>query len=141
MKRDRALYLVGILILVAATATAITSTAQRNNNKSGPRMEIEPSDHDFGGVKPNQELLHVFTVSNVGTEPLEIRRISTSCGCTAAIAKTRVLNPGQSTTLEVTLETRKYKGVIEKSVSVASNDPARVHTIRVKAFVEVPEPR
>jgi hypothetical protein len=140
MKRDRALYLVGILILVAATATAITSTAQRNN-KSGPRIEIEPSDHDFGGVKPNQELLHVFTVSNVGTEPLEIRRISTSCGCTAAIAKTRVLNPGQSTTLEVTLETRKYKGVIEKSVSVASNDPARVHTIRVKAFVEVPEPR
>ncbi len=139
MKHHRAPHLVGILILVTATATAITSTAQRNNTQSGPRMEIEPSNHDFGGVKPNQELLHVFTVSNVGTEPLEIRRISTSCGCTAAIAKTRVLNPGQSTTLEVTLETRKYKGVIEKSVSVASNDPARVHTIRVKAFVEVPE--
>ncbi len=137
MKRDRALHVVGILMLVAAGATAFAGTAQIN--KSGPRMEIEPSDHDFGGVKPNQELLHVFTVSNVGTEPLEIRRISTSCGCTAAIAKTRVLDPGESTTLEVALETRKYKGVIEKSVSVASNDPARVHTVRVKAFVEVPE--
>ncbi len=139
MKRDRAPRLVGILILVTAAATAFSGAAQRDKNKSGPRMEIEPSEHDFGGVKPNQELLQVFTVSNVGTEPLEIRRISTSCGCTAAIAKTRVLNPGESTTLEVTLETRKYKGVIEKSVSVASNDPARVHTIRVKAFVEVPE--
>ncbi len=139
MKRYRARHLIGILILVSAAATAFAGAAQRSKNKSGPRMEIEPSEHDFGGVKPNQELLHVFTVSNVGTEPLEIRRISTSCGCTAAIAKKRVLSPGESTILEVTLETRKYKGVIEKSVSVASNDPARVHTIRVKAFVEVPE--
>ena len=49
------------------------------------------------------------------------------------------MKPGESTTLEVILETRKYKGVIDKSVSVASNDRERVRTIRVRAFVEVPE--
>jgi hypothetical protein len=119
-------------------ATAGTSVAQQKA-KSGPVMEIEPKDHDFGGVQQDQKLVHKFTVTNIGTEDLEIRRISTSCGCTAAILAESIVKPGESTTLEVILETRKYKGVIDKSVSVASNDRERVRTIRVRAFVEVPE--
>ena len=103
-------------------------------------MKIEPSDYDFGGVKQNQNLTFDFVIYNEGTEDLEVRRITTSCGCAAAVPAKRVVPPGGSTTLQVTLETRKYKGVIERSVSVASNDPARVRTVRVKAFVEVPEP-
>jgi hypothetical protein len=37
------------------------------------------------------------------------------------------------------METRKYKGAVERSVSVASNDKRRVATVRVRAFVEAPE--
>ena len=122
----------------AATLVSGPSTAE-GQNKTGPVMEIEPEEHDFGGVQQDQKLAHAFTVKNVGTENLEIRRISTSCGCTAAIAAARVVKPGESTTLDVVLETRKYKGVIDKSISVASNDRGRVHTVRVRAFVEVPE--
>lgn len=132
-----------MLGLVPLIAVALTVTndgfAQSSRNTNGPVMEIEPEEHDFGGVRQNQKYVHEFTVSNVGTEALEIRRISTSCGCTAAIAETRTIEPGGSTILRVTLETRKYKGVIQKSVSVASNDRRRVRTVRVKAFVEVPE--
>jgi len=123
--------------LVVAAALSGTSVAQKK--KTGPVMEIEPEEHDFGGVQQNQKLVYEFTVNNVGTEELEIRRISTSCGCTAAIPADRVVPPGGSTTLEVVLETRTYKGVINKSVSVASNDRDVVRTVRVKAFVEVPE--
>ena len=124
-------------VVVVALALAGTGLAQKN--KTGPVMEIEPEEFDFGGVQQNQELVHEFTVKNVGTEDLEIRRISTSCGCTAAVPADRVVRPGESTVLEVVLETRKYKGVIDKSVSVASNDRDVVRTVRVKAFVEVPE--
>jgi len=126
------------VLAVMCVAAAGTSVAQGKTN-SGPVMEIEPKDHDFGGVQQDQKLVHEFTVRNVGTEDLEIRRISTSCGCTAAILADSIVKPGESTTLEVVLETRKYKGVIDKSVSVASNDRERVRTIRVRAFVEVPE--
>jgi len=126
------------VLAVMCVAAAGTSVAQRKT-KAGPVMEIEPKDHDFGGVQQDQKLVHEFTVRNVGTEDLEIRRISTSCGCTAAILADSIVKPGESTTLEVVLETRKYKGVIDKSVSVASNDRERVRTIRVRAFVEVPE--
>jgi len=137
MKGTRGFVLV--LLTGALVVAAAGTAAQRGKTKSGPRMEIEPEEHDFGDVRQDQELVHEFTVSNVGTEDLEIQRIATSCGCTAAIAASRVVKPGGTTTLRVTLETRKYKGVINRSISVASNDPARVRTVRVKAFVEVPE--
>ena len=126
-----------VLALVCASVAG-TSVAQKKA-KNGPVMEIEPEDYDFGGVRQDQRLVHEFTVKNVGTEDLEIRRISTSCGCAAAIPADRIVKPGESTTLEVVLETRKYKGVIDKSVSVASNDRDVVRTVRVRAFVEVPE--
>jgi Protein of unknown function (DUF1573) len=106
----------------------------------GARMEIEPVEHDFGAVQQDQKLVFDFLVKNTGTEDLTLLRIATSCGCAAALPAERVVPPGGSTTLQVTLETRKYKGAIERSVSIASNDRKRVSTIRVKAFVEVPEP-
>ncbi|HJS75109.1 MAG TPA: DUF1573 domain-containing protein [Vicinamibacteria bacterium] len=106
----------------------------------GARMEIEPAEHDFGAVRQDQKLTHDFLVRNTGTEDLTLLRIATSCGCAAALPAERVVPPGGSTTLQVTLETRKYKGAVERSVSIASNDRRRVATVRVRAFVEVPEP-
>lgn len=103
-------------------------------------MEIEPSEHDFGSARQDQKLVYDFVVRNTGTEDLELLRIATSCGCTAALPAERLVPPGGSTTLQVTLETRKYKGALERSVSVATNDRKRVGTVRVKVFVEVPEP-
>jgi len=107
----------------------------------GPLISIEPSQHDFGSARQDQKLVYDFVVRNTGTEDLTILRIATSCGCTAALPAERLIPPGGSTTLQVTLETRKYKGVLERSISVASNDRRRVATIRVQAFVEVPEPK
>jgi hypothetical protein len=132
----------GPLVAVAALLLSSGELLRAQSSKSaGARMEIEPSEHDFGSVRQDQKLVYEFVVRNAGTEDLELLRIATSCGCTAALPAERIVPPGGSTTLEVTLETRKYKGVLERSVSVASNDRTRrVGTVHVKAFVEVPEP-
>jgi hypothetical protein len=124
------------VILFAASLAAPAASAAQGKSRSGPVMEIEPAEHDFGGVRQNQKLVHEFTVKNTGTDDLEILRIATSCGCTAAVTRDRIVKPGESTILEVTLETRKYSGVIQKSVSVASNDRQVVRTIKIHAFVE-----
>jgi hypothetical protein len=130
---------------VVAVATLLLSAAEplraQASKGSGPRISIEPSEHDFGTARQEQKLVYDFVVKNTGTEDLTLLRIATSCGCTAALPAERLVPPGGSTTLQVTLETRKYKGVLERSISVASNDRGRrVGTVRVKAFVEVPEP-
>ena len=125
----------GLLLSTLVVATASLVLAQEKT-ADGPQMEIEPEEHDFGNVQQNQNLLHEFTITNTGSEDLVIRRISTSCGCTAALVSEDVVPPGGTVSLEVKLETRKYKGVVQRSISVASNDKRRVRTVRVKAFVE-----
>jgi hypothetical protein len=128
-------FLAAALVLSAAPALAQTSKAL------GPRIAVEPSEHDFGSARQDQKLVHDFVVRNTGDADLELLKIATSCGCAAALPKERVVPPGGSTTLAVTLETRKYKGFIERSISVASNDRRqRVSTVKVRAFVEVSEP-
>ena len=111
----------------------------RTELRTGPIMEIEPVEYDFGDVSQNQQMSYGFTLSNTGTETLDILHISTSCGCAAAVMSDRKVQPGESTTLMVTIKTLKYKGVIERSISIASNDKRRVQTVKVKAFVQVPE--
>ncbi len=129
-----------VVALAALLLSAAEPLRAQASKSGGPRMEIEPSEHDFGPARQDQKLVYDFLVKNVGTEDLELLRIATSCGCTAALPAERIVPPGGSTVLQVTLETRKYKGVLERSISVASNDRRRVATVRVKAFVEVPEP-
>lgn len=107
-----------------------------DESASGPRIEIRPETHDFGRVEQNLKLEKEFEVENVGTEDLIIKRVSTTCGCTAALTSDQIVKPGQKTTLKVSFETRMYKGSIQRKVSVASNDPRRVKTITVKAIVE-----
>jgi hypothetical protein len=131
----------GPLVAIAALLFANAGLVRAQESKSaGPHIEIEPSEHDFGPARQDQKLVFDFVVRNTGTEDLTLLRIATSCGCAAALPAERVVAPGGSTTLQVTLETRKYKGVLERSISVASNDRKRVTTVRVKAFVEAEEP-
>ena len=133
------------LLSLFCTTTVLGDFGERVNRvdrtelRPGPIMEIEPVEFDFGDVCQDQQMSYGFTLSNTGTETLDILHISTSCGCAAAVTPDRKVQPGESTTLMVSMKTLKYKGVIERSVSIASNDKRRVQTVKVKAFVQVPE--
>ena len=124
------------LVVVTTTLGQETTKKSQSGTVNGPRIEIQPESHDFGNVQQNLKLIKEFALTNTGDEDLIISRISTSCGCTAALTAEKVVKPGKSTSLKVTFETRRYKGAIQRSVSIASNDPRRVRTVKVKAFVE-----
>jgi hypothetical protein len=77
---------------------------------------------DFGRALPEKTLRKEFTLRNLGDRELVIEGVSTTCGCTAAIAGEKRLAPGRSTPLTVTLETRDYRGRVDRKVLVRSND-------------------
>jgi Protein of unknown function (DUF1573) len=123
------------MLLPAMVAQSYQAESNRKPVK-GPGIEVTPEDHDFGRVEQNAKLEKEFEIHNIGTEELAIGRISTSCGCTAALTAEKFIKPGESTTLKVTLETRMYKGEIQRTVSVASNAAnSKITQIKVKAFV------
>ncbi|MFQ5789295.1 MAG: DUF1573 domain-containing protein, partial [Acidobacteriota bacterium] len=113
--------LLGALLISALSVVASSEADAGKGQKkpaTGPRLEVTPEVHDFGKVEQNRKLVKEFQIENTGSEDLIIGRISTSCGCTAALTSDKLVEPGKTATLQVTLETRKYKGAIQRSVSI-----------------------
>jgi hypothetical protein len=103
---------------------------------------VDPESFDFGRALPDKTLRKEFTIRNFGDAELVIEGISTSCGCTAALTAEKRVEPGGSTPLRVTLETRSYSGRVERQVLVRSNDPdTPLLRVRVSATVEAAKPR
>ncbi len=124
--------------LVAALAAPRPSQGEDKAAKA-PRIRVEPEAFEFGKTLPGKTLRKEFTLRNFGEAELVIERVSTTCGCTAAITANTRLEPGGSTQLSVTLETRSYSGKLERQVLVRSNDPKTpLLTVRVSATVEKP---
>lgn len=134
MKRRRVL-----LGLIAAALLAAGAASGRTEEQKTPRIRVEPETFDFGKALPARTLRKEFTLSNFGDAALVIENVSTTCGCTAALASDTKLAPGSSTVLRVTLETRSYSGKLERQVLVRSNDPKTpLLTVKVSATVEAP---
>lgn len=127
MRRRRAL-LVAAAGLLAAPAAAQDAAA--------PRIRVEPASFDFGNALPDKTLRKDFTIRNFGDAALLVEGVSTTCGCTAAVPDARRVEPGGSTLLRVTFETRRYSGRVERRVAVRSNDPKTpVAEVRLSATV------
>jgi hypothetical protein len=130
-----------LVLLVLATVLAIPVGAQEKDDKkaaaAGPRIRVEPESFDFGHAAQNKTLHKEFSIRNFGNEDLVIQSVSTTCGCTAALADSKVVKPGGTTALRVSLETRANKGRVQRSVMVHSNDPqAELVEVKVEATVE-----
>lgn len=140
--------IIGLIVLIAVILLIIvvygyakvpegTSQDFSNNNGSGisvikgPAIEAAPDSHDFGTVIYGDVAEHTFIVKNLGDEPLEILRLSTSCGCTnATIAEEdKIIAPGQSVDMLVTFDPAVHKddsdlGYVTRIVYIKTNDPA-----------------
>jgi hypothetical protein len=91
---------------------------------AGPRIAVDPLGFDFGKALPNRTLKKEFVVRNIGTQDLVIDRITTSCGCAAALLDDKRVKPGKAATLRVELQTLASPGRVERKILVRSNDEA-----------------
>jgi hypothetical protein len=117
-----------VRILLAVLALSLASgagAAPLPAPASGPRISVEPESFDFGKTLQNKLVEKVFVIRNIGSDDLVIERVSTTCGCTVAEGYAKLVKPGQTTTMNVQLQTRTYLNRIERKVLVRSNDATR----------------
>lgn len=111
---------------------------------SVPKAALDRTEHDWGKIpeKPPAETL--FTVSNIGTAPLEIKAIMTSCGCTTAelVGEPKkyqtVIDPDASKQVKVVFDPLAHnsKGDTTRAVRIETNDPENPFLIiNLKAHV------
>jgi len=80
-------------------------------------------EYDGGEVWEGEPVSHIFKFKNTGGAVLHIKRVRTSCGCTAALVSQKEIKPGESGEIKTRFNSRRYRGRQRKSIYVSSNDP------------------
>ena len=89
---------------------------------------------DFGEVPFGTKLVHRFEVTNIYAAPVEITGLRVGCGCVTASSGKRVIQPGESTTIDVTMDTRQFTGPDTQTVRVGFGpDPRSRCVLKVSA--------
>ena len=125
-----------LVVLLWALVPGVPGPAGATGLQRGPRLEIEPGEWDFGRAGPSEVLVREFALKNTGSRELEIGRIASACACAAAVTDRTVIPPGEAATLRVTLETRRYRGVLERWLTIRSNDSRGAVRLKVRVYVE-----
>lgn len=102
------------------------SSAKENHP---PIIKVIPETHNFGKIPP-KKISHTFSVENIGESPLEIYRVSTSCGCTKASIDTKMIEPGETAKVIVNFEPALHRSFkkgevvpMRRTIYIRSNDP------------------
>lgn len=128
-----------LIFLPIVAAVALTLAAGPALAANQPRIKFNDETWDFGKVKQGATLEHEFVFKNAGNAKLTVIKVETSCGCTAALASQKTLEPGEEGKIKVSWDVTGYSGEVSKYVFVDSDDPKdpRVQ-LKIEAKVEVP---
>jgi hypothetical protein len=109
-----------LLFLIAGCAVRQQSVAQEllPAQKQNPDVLV----WDFGRVKAGEILKHDFVFKNDTAKPLNIKEVTTSCGCTVSEVKKKALRPGESTAIEIKFNTKGYSGPVTQYVYVHTDN-------------------
>ena len=90
--------------------------------EAAPKMEIVPTEFDFGYAPQNSQISHIFWLKAIGQDSLKITKVTPGCGCTKAPLDKDVLAPGDSAKLEIIFSTKSYQNRVTKSPSIETNE-------------------
>jgi rhodanese-related sulfurtransferase len=107
-------------------ATA-NSAAIEDSVTTGPKASVDRTMHEFGVIPQSGGTVAAnFTVTNSGTEVLEIGQLTTSCSCTSATISSSSIEPGEETELTVVFDPDFHEepvDVFKRTVFIPTNDP------------------
>jgi hypothetical protein len=79
---------------------------------------ITPQLIDLGKLKEGTVVQDSIRLINTGNSPIHIDRIRTGCGCTVAQIPDKKVPPGDTATVSFTLNTKRFRGVIRKTLRI-----------------------
>lgn len=127
------------LIFVLATFSMSCSQTPASDKAEesvfGPVLEFEELNHDYGTIEQGSDGTYSFVFTNAGTEPLILKNVRSSCGCTIPEWPREPINAGESSTILVKYNTNRV-GPFSKSISVYSNAQEAPVVLRIKGEVK-----
>jgi cytochrome c-type biogenesis protein len=114
--------LAALVVLALGAAAFLLGPYER---PSPPRFEVDRSVIDVGEMPSDGVAVVSVPIRNAGGSPLTVASISSSCGCTSGEVGARVIAPGATTYLEVTVDhaLMPTEGAFLHAVYLATDDP------------------
>ena len=89
---------------------------------------------DYGKIDKGANGERIFTFSNIGDQPIIIKNIQSSCGCTVPKKPEKPIMPGEKGEIKVSYDTNRVGG-FSKSITIFSNATEAAKVIRIKGIV------
>lgn len=133
------LLLIAVLPGTASPEESIPAAGKAAAAGAAPRLVFDEMEHDFGEIKQQEEVKHIFKFRNEGDALLVVEEVKSSCGCTGTLLSTKNIPPGGEGEIEVTFKSGRSSGKKKKYISVISNDPSKpVEKIHIMADIVIP---
>lgn len=100
---------------------AVSKETSKGVPASLPLLHLQPESLDMGTVKEGEVAEGTLFIRNNSNETVTITDVQTSCGCTVAKPKEKVLLPGTFTELKVAIDSTIKAGEVKKSVRVTDS--------------------
>ncbi|MCX5697627.1 MAG: DUF1573 domain-containing protein [Candidatus Omnitrophica bacterium] len=113
-------------------AAPLTTKDNPKANEKNEKKEIEPYSWDFGTIKAGEIAKHDFVLKNESQGTINIKEVTTSCGCTTGKLNKTVLGPDESTTVEITFNSKGIAGgSVQKYAFVRTDNNNAVDSLSV----------
>src|ERR1041385_6114718 len=109
-----------ILAFILSITVCLVARADLKFDKT--EIELHPTPAD------KQAIGH-FTYANTGKQPVHLKSVKASCGCTAAQTRKDEVKPGEKGEVTATFNIGDRTGTQVKTVTVETDDPTNPHTV------------
>ena len=86
----------------------------------GAKIKFESLEINYGEISKGDNGVRIFKFTNIGSKPLIINKVYSSCGCTIPKKPSSPIDPGQDDEIQVKYDTNRI-GPIRKTITVLSN--------------------
>jgi hypothetical protein len=115
-----------LLILLSGFLLAACSSKQ-------PQISVQNAVFNFGDVVNGQVVSRDLSVHNLGSAPLLVESVSTSCGCTTSTLDPITVPPGGEAVLHIEFDSGAHgselTGEVTRQVFIATNDPQKPEVV------------
>lgn len=90
-------------------------------------FKFEKESHNFGTIEENGgSVTHKFEFTNVGSEPIKIKKVKASCGCTTPSWSKDAIAPGEVGFVTAKYNPKNRPGKFNKSLTITTQNDERI---------------
>ena len=97
-------------------------------------FKFEEETINYGKIDKGSDGERVFVFTNVGDQPIVIKKIQSSCGCTVPKKPEKPVMPGEKGEIKVSYATNRVGG-FSKSITIYSNAKNPTKVLKIKGLV------